>query len=100
MVRVNDGVGDTADGCSPLSIDFPAGSIAVVNRGSCAFVDQVTNAESSGAVAVIVVNSVAGDPVTLRGTAPWVTIPSVMVSQIDGLTILVEGYASGVLKAA
>ena len=100
LVRVNDGVGDTADGCSPLSLDFPAGAIAMVNRGSCAFVDQVANAQNSGAVAVIVVNNVAGNPITLSGTAPGVKIPSVMVSQGDGLTILVDGSASGVLKAA
>jgi PA domain len=100
LVRVNDGVGDTADGCSPLSLDFPAGSIAVVNRGSCAFVDQVLNAQNSGAVAVVVVNNVEGSPITLTGTAPAVGIPSVMVSRLDGLTILFEGYASGVLKAA
>ena len=100
LVLVNDGVGDTTDGCSPLSIGFPAGAIAIVNRGSCAFVDQVANAQNSGAVAVIVVNNVAGNPITLSGTAPGVTIPSVMVSQVDGLTILVGSPAFGVLKAA
>jgi hypothetical protein len=101
LVRVNDGVGDAADGCSPLSLDFPAGAIAMVNRGSCAFVDQVVNAQNSGAVAVVVVNNVAGSPITLTGTPPVVvTIPSVMVSQEHGLTILAEGYADGVLKAA
>ena len=100
LVLVNDGIGDTTDGCSPLSLGFPGGAIAIVNRGSCAFVDQVVNAQNAGAVAVVVVNNVAGSPITLTGTAPGVTIPSVMVSQVDGLTILLGSPACGVLRAA
>jgi hypothetical protein len=35
-VVANDGVGATADACEPL-VGFPAGSIAIVDRGTCEF---------------------------------------------------------------
>jgi hypothetical protein len=99
LVLINDGVGDLTDGCSP-SIGFPAGAIAIVTRGSCAFVDQVFNAQQSGAVAVVVVNNVAGNPITLSGIATDVNIPSGMVSQSAGATILAGSPATGALKTA
>jgi Zn-dependent M28 family amino/carboxypeptidase len=49
--------GTTASGCSPDDFnDFPAGNIALVQRGSCNFVVKVENAEAHGAVGVVVFN--------------------------------------------
>jgi hypothetical protein len=83
---VNDGSADPTLGCGPL-IGFPAGAVALVDRGTCTFVDKVTNAQNAGAVAVIVVNNLAGDAILMAGTGPDVVIPAVMVSQIDGTKI-------------
>ena len=83
---VNDGTAAPTQGCNPL-VGFPAGAIALVDRGTCSFVQKAGNAQAAGASAMIVANNVAGAPITMGGTDPAVTIPSVMVSQADGTTI-------------
>jgi hypothetical protein len=82
--------------CEPL-VGFPAGSIALVDRGTCLFVTKVANAEAAGAVAVIVLNHIPG-PAVPMGSAeldPGLTIPTVMVSQADGQTIKNDLPATG-----
>jgi aminopeptidase Y len=44
---------------------FPAGTIALISRGTCAFAIKATNAEAAGAVGVVIYNNIAGD---LNGT--------------------------------
>lgn len=61
-----------------------AGNIAIVDRGECAFVDKVLNAQNAGAIAVIVCNNVPGGTITLGGNNSEITIPSIMISQADG----------------
>jgi hypothetical protein len=86
VVLGDDGTGSPNDGCEPL-IGFPAGAIALVDRGTCTFVAKATNAQNAGAVAMIVANNMPGPPITMGGDDPSITIPSVMVSQDDGTTI-------------
>jgi Zn-dependent metalloprotease len=80
----------TLDGCSAL-INAAAvnGNIALINRGSCDFSLKVFNAQSAGAVAVIIANNVAaGLPGMGAGqNAQLVTIPSVGILQSDGAAI-------------
>lgn len=73
------------DGCLPL-VGFTAGKIAVIDRGSCTFVNKVLAAEAAGAIAVIICNNVPGDPGGMGGAGP-VNIPSLMLSQNDCNTI-------------
>jgi Zn-dependent M28 family amino/carboxypeptidase len=52
-------LGDRASssGCEASDFaGFPAGNIALIQRGTCAFADKVVNAEAAGASAVIVFN--------------------------------------------
>ena len=96
VVLVNDGVagvpvppaapGTVNDGCEPFVI--PAGTIALLERGFCNFTVKVFNAQTAGAVAVIVANNVPGNPITMGFTPPipTITIPSVMVS-LDNATL-------------
>jgi len=100
VVAVNDGVigagtppGTLTDGCEPFTV--PAGSIALVDRGFCGFVVKAANAQAAGASAIIVVNNVAGAPITMGGADPNVTITGVMVSQADGATIRAGGLPVG-----
>jgi len=81
--------GTATDGCSPLSnAAAVTGKIALVDRGTCAFTLKVKNAQDAGAVAVLVVNNVAGAPPPgLGGADPTISIPSVMITQADGNTI-------------
>ena len=99
LVVVNDGTATPTDGCEPL-IGFPAGAIAVMDRSGCAFVVMVGNAQAAGAVAVVVANNVPGEPITLGGTDPTITIPAVMVSQSDGATIEAGLPATGTIQAS
>ncbi|WNJ19184.1 T9SS-dependent M36 family metallopeptidase [Pontibacter sp. G13] len=68
---------------NPTSV---AGKIALIDRGGCLFVDKVLNAQNAGAVAVIIINNQAGGTFTMGGSSNQITIPSIMVSQSDGLT--------------
>ena len=81
-------------------VSFPAGAVALVDRGTCSFVQKVSNAQAAGAIAVIVVNNVAGPPTTMGGTDPTITIPSVMVSLADGGVIKAGLPATGRVSAA
>jgi hypothetical protein len=98
VVLVNDGVDTATDGCTPL-VGFPAGAIALVDRGTCNFTVKTVNAQAAGAVAVIVVNNVPGAASTMTGTDPTITIPSVMVSLADGNTIKAGLPATGTVAS-
>ena len=80
------------EGCFPLinGVDV-AGKIAVLYRNTCEFGTKALNAQNAGAVAVIIINR---DPevIEMGGGADGgsVTIPMVMVSSTDGLTITNE----------
>jgi hypothetical protein len=101
IVLVNDGVsapggGTPTDGCEPFTV--PAGSIALLDRGLCAFVVKVANAQAAGASAVIVANNAPGTPITMGGADPTITIPSVMVSLADGNIIKAGLPATGTIS--
>jgi hypothetical protein len=85
VVLAEDGSGNNL-GCGPF-VGFPAGAIALVDRGACNFTQKVKNAQNAGAVAVIVVNNIPGAPSTMGGTDPTITIPAVQVSLADGTAI-------------
>ena len=76
---------------TPIPLDpylaDPAGKIALIDRGTCAFVGKVKKAQDSGAKMVIVANNIAGPAVAMGGADPSITIPSVMVTQPDGVTL-------------
>ncbi|MFT5456564.1 MAG: Zn-dependent M28 family amino/carboxypeptidase [Myxococcota bacterium] len=60
---------DSTSGCEPEDFDgFPAGNIALIQRGTCFFIDKVDNAVSAGASAVILFNEGnSGRTETLEG---------------------------------
>lgn len=63
--------------------DFPAGSVALIQRGSCAFYDKAVNAQNAGATAVIVYNEgQEGRREAIRGTLqhPEFSIPVIFTS--------------------
>lgn len=88
VVLGDDGVGATADACEPLVNGAAlAGKIAIVDRGVCGFAVKAKNVQDAGAVGVIIANNQAGGAIGLGGTDPTVTIPSISVSQADGVVI-------------
>lgn len=84
---------DPNDGCDNVT-NGPdlIGKIAVIRRGDCEFGFKALAAENEGAVAVIIVNNVAGVPIAMAaGTVGGsVTIPLFMVDNIDGEAIITE----------
>ena len=98
FVLVDDGTANPTHGCFPL-VGFPAGAIALVDRGTCNFTAKVANAQAAGAVGVVVANNAPGAPFTMGGADPSITIPAVMVSQADGNTIKAGLPATGRLAA-
>ena len=98
IVLVNDGSALPTQGCGPL-VGFPAGAIALADRGTCTFVQKAQQAQAAGAVALIVVNNAPGPPITMGGDDHTLTIPSVMVSQTDGNTIKAGLPATGAVSA-
>eukprot|EP00755_Sulcionema_specki_P020933 Sspe_Gene.12837::Locus_4399_Transcript_1_1_Confidence_1.000_Length_6448::g.12837::m.12837 len=67
------------------------GKIAVVMRGDCFFTVKVEEAEKAGALGLIVVNHISGDPIIMgkeQGYDTHITIPAFMIGQKDGKELL------------
>jgi minor extracellular serine protease Vpr len=75
-------------GCEAFGVDL-TGHIALIDRGTCAFTVKLQNAKEAGAVAAVVANNGAGEPIVMGGTA--VDLPGVMVSLATGKTIKAAG---------
>ena len=76
--------------CNPLSAANALavnGHIALVDRGTCTFAVKAKNAQNAGAIGVIVANNAPGTAPGLGGADPTVVIPTISVSQADGVTL-------------
>jgi subtilisin family serine protease len=80
-----------SDGCA--SVDSGAsGKLALINRGTCTFSQKVANAKAAGAIAVIIINNVAGDPTAMARTAGFDdAIPAVMIGKNEGAALRASG---------
>ncbi len=88
--------------CSALPAGSLTGKIGLVSRGTCSFSTKIRNAQGAGAVAVLVANSVAGDPIAMGqdGTPNQPTIPAYMVSKSDGVVLKgFDGQSTTIRKA-
>lgn len=97
LALVNDGSGILTDGCQPFG--GVAGKIALMDRSNpCTYLQKVQHAEAAGAVGAIIINTVAGVS-NMNGTGT-VNIPSLMVSNADGLALknaLLNGPVEGTM---
>ncbi len=87
-----------ANGCSALTnASALHGKVALVDRGSCTFVDKLKNAYAAGAAAVVVADNAANEPPFAMGGdgSTTVGIPGVMIAKSDGDAIRPE-LAQGV----
>jgi len=89
FVIVQDDSGETADACDQITNGTDLnGKIVLVRRGSCTFESKVEAIQAFGAIAVIVVNNVGGQPISMGGSTGGAMIPSIMVSQSNGNTFI------------
>jgi subtilisin family serine protease len=88
--------------CDPLAAGSLTGKIALLSRGTCTFSAKISDAQAAGALAVLVVNNVIGDPISMGqdGTPNQPTIPAFMVSLPDGLALVTMDGASITISAA
>jgi minor extracellular serine protease Vpr len=79
--------------CSALPAGSLEGEIALISRGTCTFSTKIRNAEDAGALAVLVVNNVAGDPTAMGsdGTPDQPEVPAYMLGLLDGRALAAEG---------
>jgi minor extracellular serine protease Vpr len=95
-------VGGLGTACSALPAGSLTGDIAVLSRGTCTFSTKIRNAQAAGAVAVVVVNNVAGDPTAMAsdGTADQPTVPAYMASLANRASLFAADGASGTIGAS
>ncbi|RQO60418.1 peptidase [Paucibacter sp. KBW04] len=77
--------------CNPLTgaqALAAKGNVALVSRGTCGFTIKVKNLQDAGAKAVLIADNAAGAPAGMSGTDASITIPSVRISQADGVALL------------
>jgi subtilisin family serine protease len=90
-----------SNGCTLASVPAAvSGKIALIDRGVCVFSQKVANAKAKGAIGVIVVNNVAGDPSAMAATEGFDDdIPAVMVGKADGAALRASGATSVTVAA-
>jgi len=82
---------DTHDACDQITNGSSLnGKIVVIRRGECTFVEKIEKAQNNGALAVIMVNNVFGDPITMGGNGDNINIPSIMISLGDGTPLITK----------
>lgn len=84
-----DGAGPSVtDACSTLTnAGAVLGKIAIVDRGTCLFVEKTANVQAAGAIGILVVNNAGDGLVTMAGGDPSLLIPALFLGQSDGSLI-------------
>ncbi|PYK19079.1 MAG: hypothetical protein DME55_05365 [Verrucomicrobia bacterium] len=80
-----------SNGCA--SVDPGAsGNVAIIDRGVCTFSQKVANAKAAGAIGVLIINNVAGDPIPMARTAGFDDdLPAVMIGLNEGVALRASG---------
>lgn len=98
LILANDSTGEPTEGCNAFGADA-TGKIAVIRRGDCSFVQKVKHAQDAGAIGVIMLNNVSGEPIPMGGEDATITIPAVMITKENG-DILEAALGSGTVNAS
>jgi hypothetical protein len=97
VVAALDGGSNPNDACERVVTDL-RNKIALVDRGSCSFTTKVSNVQSAGATAALVIDNVSLSPPNgMAGTDPSIRIPSVMIPQAVGASLRSELAAGSVV---
>jgi subtilisin family serine protease len=77
----------TNDACTPLAAGSLAGKVALIRRGTCGFYVKAFNAQTAGAIGVVLYNNVAGRVSPTVAGSPAITVPVVAISDTEGALI-------------
>jgi subtilisin family serine protease len=84
---------------TPAPAASVAGRVALIDRGACAVSLKVDVAARAGAIGVIIANNAAGDPPSFSFGGGSTFVPTVVISQADGLRIRAALGATGLNPA-
>jgi minor extracellular serine protease Vpr len=88
-----------SNGCAGVD-PGAAGKLAIIDRGVCTFSQKVANAKAAGAIAVLIINNVAGDPIAMARTAGFDDdIPAVMIGKNEGAALRTSGATTASAEA-
>src|SRR6266508_4700878 len=90
-----------SEACSALPAGSLTGKIALISRGTCTFSEKIRNAQDAGAILVLVVNNVAGDPIAmgLGGIPNEPTVPAYMLGRAEGVALAANPGAATTVSA-
>ena len=80
------------EACSNITNNV-TGMVVVIDRGNCTFESKVEEAEQDGAVGVIIVNNVPGNPIVMGDAGLGTNLPVLHVSEADGALIRADMQA-------
>jgi hypothetical protein len=84
LVDQANGLGLACTPLSALNTVSMRNNIALVDRGTCSFVDKARHVQQAGAIGMVVADNAPGDVTGMSGDDPTITIPAVRISQADG----------------
>jgi hypothetical protein len=87
VVDQSTGTGLACDPLNALNSLAVRGNIALVDRGTCDFVTKARNVQAAGALGMVVADNQPGDVAGMGGSDPGITIPSVRITQADGIKL-------------
>jgi hypothetical protein len=87
VVDQPDGTGTACTALSPANARAVRNNIALVDRGACPFVDKAKVVQAAGAIGMVVADNQPGDLSGMSGADPTIVIPSVRITQADGVKL-------------
>lgn len=87
VVDQPDGTGLACEPLNALNALAVRGNIALVDRGTCDFVTKAKNVQNAGAIGMVVADNAPGDVAGMSGNDPTIAIPSVRITQANGVTV-------------
>jgi hypothetical protein len=87
VVDQADGTGLACTTLSPANALAVRNNVALVDRGTCTFVLKAKMVQDAGAIGMVLADNQPGDVTGMPGTDPTVVIPSVRITQADGIRL-------------
>jgi subtilisin family serine protease len=88
-----------SNGCAGVD-PAASGNVAIIDRGTCTFSQKVANAKAAGAIGALIINNVAGDPISMARTAGFDdNLPAVMIGINDGAALRATNPPNGSASA-